>query len=138
VDYQIITFDPNTGIATIGIPAVPTVLTGLPKLTQIVALSFLRNPGQSVLAPTEGSGVRADIGTYNYTVDGSQLKTLAVQATAAVQLEVITRQDPNTGTPDERLSSLVLKDFAYDADSQQALMLVQIVAESGSSANLLV
>lgn len=138
MDYQIISFDPTTGVSTFGIPAVPKVITGLDKLVQIVCLSFLRNPGKSVLAPNEGSGLRAAIGQYNSSQDGNEIRALAVQKVRTVQSEVITRQDPTQGTPDERLKSLVLKDFAYDSETSTAMLRVQIVAESGDSRDVLI
>lgn len=139
MDYKVTTYDPTTGIMTFGIPAVPKILTGLDKLVQIVVLSFLSNPGKNILTPNEGSGFRADIGQYNVTdPSGSDIKALAIQRTSAVQLEVISRQDPNSGTPDERLKSLILRDFAYDSDTSTALLRVQIIAESGATTDVLV
>lgn len=138
MDYQIVTYDPTTGLATLGIPTVPAVITGTDLLVQVVVLSFLRNPGQNVLSPNEGSGFRADIGQYNTTITGAEIRSLAVQRVKAVQQEVISRQDSNQGTPDERLASLTLTDFAFDSDTASAILSVQITAESGSVLDVLV
>src|ERR1700693_3357517 len=99
MDYQVVRFDPTTGVAIYGITNPPKIITGFAKLVQIVVLSYMRNPGQAVLAPGEGSGLRQAIGQYNFTGDGTELRALAVQRTRAVQLEVISRQSPNSGSP---------------------------------------
>ena len=139
MDYQVITFDPITGLASYGIPPVPRILKGLDKLVQVVVLYFLRNPGKSVLAPTEGSGLRAAIGVYNFTDDGgAELRSLCVQRARAGQLEIISRQSPGSGTPSERLRSLTVTNFAFDADTGQTLLGVKIVNEAGDSSNILV
>lgn len=137
MDFQLVTFDPDTGLASYGIPTVPKIITGIDKLVQVVVLSFLRNPGRSVLAPVEGSGLRADIGQYNI-VDGTELRAHAIQRTRAVQQEVLGRQNPGTGTPSERLKSLQVKNFAYDEQTGRAMLFVQIINEAGDSTNVLI
>lgn len=139
MDLQITIVDETTGLVTLGLPRVPKILTGLDKLVQLVALSFLRNPGKSVFWPTEGSGLRADIGFYNYhDVAGAEIRVRAVQAVKDVEAEIIARQDPNSGSPDERLQKLELRDFAFDPETYRAILAVQIVAESGDNTNLLI
>lgn len=138
MDLQVVTFDPITGLASYGIPAVAKILTGLDKLVQIVVLEFLRNPGRSVLAPKEGSGLRADIGQYNYTSDGGEIQALVVQRTRAAQQEILSRQSPTSGTPSDRLKQIILKNFAYDASTGEGMLQVQIVNEAGDSTNVLV
>lgn len=138
MDFQVVTFDPTTGLASYGIPAVPKILTGMDKLVQIVVLEFLRNPGQNILSPTEGSGLRGDIGQYNFTGDPEELRSHVVQRSRFCQQEIIARQDPSTGTPDERLKSLTVKNFAYDDETGQAMLLVQVINEAGDSTTVLV
>lgn len=140
MEYQITLADPNTGLVTLGIPLVPKILTGIDKLVQIVVLSILRNPGKSVFFPVEGSGLRADIGQYNVSSDSpaTAVQARVVQAVQTVQKEIIGRQNPSEGTPDERLKSLILKSFAFDATTLGAVLQLQIVAESGNSTNILV
>lgn len=138
MDFQLVTFDPTTGQASYGMPTVPKIITGLDKLVQIVVLEFLRNPGRDVLAPNEGSGLRADIGQYNFTGDGSELRAHAVQRTRFCQQEILGRQNPAAGTPSERLKSLSVKNFAYDATNLAAMLLVQVTNEAGDSTTVLV
>ena len=109
------------------------------KLVEIVVLSFLRNPGRSVLAPNEGSGLRGDMGQYNYSDSNTdEVQVLCVQRTRAVQLEVVSRQDPSSGTPSERLQSLTLTNFAFDPINGQTMLGVKVINEAGDSANILV
>ena len=138
MDYQMVVYDATTGVATVQIPTIPKILTGLDKLVQIVVLYFLRNPGKAVLQPVEGSGLRADIGSYNTTIDGAEIRALAIQRTQAGQQEIISRQSANQGTPDERLKSLILRDFAYDESTLMTVLKVQVINEAGDSTNVLV
>lgn len=139
MDYQVVTFDPITGVASYGIPPVPKILKGIQKLVQIVVLSYQRNPGKSVLSPVEGSGLRAAIGTFNYSDNSAaEIRALCVQRTRAVQLEVISRQSPSSGAPSERLRSLTLTNFAFDSTTGRTMLGVKIINEAGDSANVLV
>lgn len=136
-EIQVIQFDPVTGLATMGMGSVPKILTGMDKLKQIVILSYLRNPGQDVFYPQEGSGLRATIGQYNFT-DSDELKTLFVQRTKAVEKEIISRQSSNKGTPEERLNKLVVIDVAYDFQTAVLIGRVQIINEAGGVSDVLV
>lgn len=137
-EYKIVNFDPTTGLATVGIPTVQKIIQGSDLLVQVVVLSFLRNPGKSVMFPSEGSGLRGDIGQYNFTISGNQVQLLAVQRVKVVQQEVISRQDPNVGTPSERLRSLTLQSFAWDPNTSAAVLQVTLVNEAGDSRTVLV
>lgn len=137
MDFQIITFDPNTGVASLGMPAVPRKIFGLEKLTQIVVLSYLRNPGRDVLDPIEGSGLRAAIGQYNIS-DGAEARALAVQRTKYVESEVIARQKTDEGSPDEKLKKLQVLDVAYDDPTGVTFLRVQIFNEAGDSSDVIV
>ena len=139
MDLQVVTFDPITGLASYGIRFPPKILTGLDKLVQIVVLAFLRNPGQNVLSPLEGSGLRADIGQYNFNPkDDTEVRTHCVQRARAVQQEILTRQSSAAGKPSERLQSLTVLNFAWEASSNTAFLYVKIVSEAGTSTNVLV
>jgi hypothetical protein len=138
MDLQVITFDPVTGLASYGITYPPRIITGLDKCVQIVVLELLRDPGRNVFSPNEGVGLRADIGSYNYTYDGDELKLLAVQSVQDAQTEILSRQTPTQGTPNDRLKSLTLLNFAYDASTSEAMLNIQITNEAGDSRNVLV
>lgn len=88
--------------------------------------------------PAEGSGLRKDIGQYTYTLTGNEIQLLAVQRTRYVQQEVISRQDPNQGTPYERLQSLTLKNVAFDPTTSNTIMQVKLISEAGDSRDILV
>jgi len=136
-DYQIITFDSTTGVATLGIPTVPKRLVGLEKLVQIVALGFLRNPGRNVFAPTEGSGLRAEIGKYNYN-DGAEIRSLVIQRTKIVEKEILSRQKQGEGDPSERLQSLTVTDVAFDSITGETAVRVRVINELGDSKDFIV
>lgn len=136
-DIQVTQIDPNTGAVTLGIGNNPKILTGIDLLAQVVALSFLRNPGQNVLAFTEGSGIRQDIGqTSISSVD--QANMLVMQRAKIVEQEVISRQVVAVGDPSENLLSLTVLSVASDLDTASAAAVVKIVNETGDSTTILV
>lgn len=135
-DIQIVQFDKITGLASLGLGETPKLLTGLSKLVQIVVLTFLKNPGRDVLDPAEGSGVRSDIGQYNFST-GDDIKLLAIQRTKEVEKQVIDRQ-PTQTDPSEKLKKLTILDVAADPLSGSAVLRVQIFNEAGDTADILV
>jgi len=135
-DIQIIQFDPNTGVGTVTLGNNPKKLTGIDLLAQVVALSYLRNPGQDVIAPTEGSGVRADIGQTNIT-SADQASLLLMQRTKTVETEVISRQLASDD-PSEKLKSLTVISVAADLSNAAVSAMVKIVNETGETTTILV
>ena len=83
-DIQIVQFDPVTGLASLALGIAPKVLTGIDLLAQVVALSFMRNSGQNVINPIEGSNLQADIGQYNIS-ESQDTSVLVVQRTKYVE-----------------------------------------------------
>jgi len=135
-DLQVIQFDPNTGLGTVTLGNTPKKLTGIDLLAQAVALSYLRNPGQDVIAPNEGSGVRADIGQTNIT-SSDQASLLLMQRTKTVETEVITRQLASDD-PSEKLKSLTVISVAADIETASVAAVVKVVNEAGESTTILV
>jgi hypothetical protein len=136
-EIQIINFDPNTGIATVGMTTAPKKLSGMEKLAHIVALEYLKNPGRDVIDPYEGSGLRAAIGQYNYTQE-DEVRLLATQRTQAIEKEIIARQPAGIGTPDDRLKKLSILDIAMDLEQSRLMLRVQIINEAGDSTDILI
>lgn len=135
-DIQVVLFDKVTGLASLGMGDSPKLLTGLPKLIQIVVLTFLKNPGRDVLDFEEGSGVRADVGQYNFST-GDDIKLLAIQRTKEVETQVIDRQ-PTQTDPTEKLKKLTILDVAADPLNGSMVLRVQIFNEAGDTADILV
>lgn len=136
-DIQLIQFDPSTGIASLGLAQTPKLIDGITKLVQIVVLSYLRNPGQDVIDPVEGSGLRAAIGQFNF-VDNDEVKILAIQRTQTVEKEVIQRQNVGVGAPTERLKALKILDIGVDSSTASAFLRVQIINEAGDTTDVIV
>lgn len=136
-DIQIVRFDSVTGLATVGMGIAPKILRGMDKLKQIVALEYLRNPGQSVIQPDEGSGLRAAIGQYNIGGD-SELKTLFVQRTLSVEKSIVSRQETTAGPPTEKLKKLTVLDVATDAFAGSMTGRVQVINQVGDEIDILV
>lgn len=136
-DIQVIQFDQNNGLATLALQDSPKIVTGMTKLVQIVVLSFLRNPGRDVIDPEEGSGLRADIGQFNFSED-NEVKLLVIQRTKAVEKEVLERQEGLVSDPTERLKALKILDVGVDADTAKAVLRVQVINEAGDTTDVLV
>ena len=137
-DIQILQIDPTTGLGTFGLGNDPKELTGIDLLAQVVTLSYLRNPGQDVLYPNEGSGIRADIGQYTVAAP-DQAKLLVMQRTQTVQTEILTRQAAaGVVAPSEKLKSLTVLDVATDSTGSQVMARVKVLSETGATTTILV
>lgn len=137
MDLQITNIDPETGVVSLGIPVVPRKLTGLSKLAQIVTLQILKNPGQDVLTPTEGTGFRSMIGQYNF-VTTEEIRGAVVQRIRFVESQILASQLPGVGTPSERLKELKLQDMAFDETTRELLVRIRILNESGQDTDVIV
>lgn len=136
-DISIVNFDPITGEVSLGLGNTPRVIDGMDLLKQIVVLAYLRNPGQSVIDPDEGSGVRAAIGQYNF-VEGDEIKVLFIQRTQAIEQEIIGRQEGATTAPEERLKKLVVIDVAFDETTNSVAGRTQIINQAGDTSDIIV
>jgi hypothetical protein len=137
MEIQVVHFNPNTGEASIYLDDSPKTLQGMDKLVQIVVLEFLRNPGQDVILPMEGSGLRAELGQFNFA-DSSEVKLLIVQRTQLVEQRVLQNQEVGVTSPTERLKALKILNIGLDPDTAQALLRVQIINEAGDTTDVLV
>jgi hypothetical protein len=139
-DLQITQVDPKTGIVTVGMGTAPALLDGIKKLAQIVTMAYLANPGKSVIWPTEGSGLRGDIGQYNFASDAAnqEISLLVVQRTKSVETEVLTRQEGTATNPVERLKSLQVVSIAVDDTTFETMAQITVTNELGDTINILV
>jgi hypothetical protein len=136
-DIQIVQFDPTTGLASLGMGNAPKIIHGMDKLKQIVVLEYFRDPGQSVLNPNEGAGLRAAIGQYNIGSPDA-LKLYFVQRTQFIAKKILSYQQPGVGMPSERLTALTVLDVATDSTGTRLAGSVQITSEAGDIAQIVV
>lgn len=135
MDFPLIIFDPDTGLATVGIPKVPRALRGIGKLVQIVVIAILKNRGQDVFTPTEGSGLRSLIGQFNYA-DPSEIKLEVLQRVARIQQEIITNQVNTTVPAAEKLRALKVLEVISDPVTANTAIRIQVLNEAGQSTTL--
>ncbi len=135
-DIQITYRDPSTGLISLAVGRAPKLLTGMDALVQVVALSFLKNPGRDVIDRDEGSGLRALLGQYNLS-SADEIKLTVVQQTRTVEQQIIARQGIS-GIPTERLKKLNILDVATNESGSQVVLKVQIISEAGESQDLLI
>jgi hypothetical protein len=136
MDLQIIQVDEVTGVVTLGIPRVPRKITGLDKLTQVVALAILRNPGQDVLNPEEGTGFRDLIGQYNFT-SVEELSAIISQRVSFVESSILASQ-PADADPNEKLSRMTVQDVAYDEAARGLYVRIRIINELDAESDIII
>lgn len=136
-DIKLFQRDPDTGLLVLQLGESAKVLTGKELLAQIIALAFLKNPGRDVFDPGEGSGVRQDIGQFNFTTN-DELKLMVLQRARFVEQEVISRQTVGIGDATEKLKKLVVLDVAADAENARVVARVRVVNEAGDYTDVLV
>jgi len=137
MDFPLVKFDPNTGVATLGMPTVPRPLRGIQKLVQIVVIAVLKNGGQDVFAPIEGSGLRALIGQFNYS-DEQEVRVELSSRVNKIQREVIQNQAPFPSPPAEKLRSLKVLEIAVDPVTSSAFLRLQVISEAGQTAQVVI
>lgn len=132
MDFPLIKFDPNTGIASVGIPDAPRSLRGVDKLIQIVCIAVLKNGGQDVFEPTAGAGLRAMIGQYNYS-DPSEIRVEVLRRISLIEQQIIQNQAGFTLPATEKLVKLTVLSVVSDSITGDTAVRVQVVNEAGQS-----
>jgi hypothetical protein len=132
MDFPLITYDPYTGLATVGIPQNPRAVKGVDKLSQIVCIAILKNGGQDVFSPGDGSGLRAMIGQFNH-YDPSEIKTEVIQRVKLIEQQIIANQLGYALPATERLVSLRVLSVVVDSVTWNTAVRVQIINEAGQS-----
>lgn len=137
MDFPLIYFDPDNGVASIGIPPVARPLRGLSKLVQVVVLGILKNGGQDVLTPSEGSGIRALLGQYNYT-ESSEIKIEILQRLRKVESQIIVNQESVALPSDEKLREIKVLNIVSDPTTGSTAVRLQVINEAGQSTTVVV
>lgn len=137
MDFQIINYDKETGLASLGIPPVPRKISGIEKLVQVVVLTLLKNGGRDIFEPDVGSGLRAAIGQYNFT-EGDEVKNLVVQRIRAVEQQILSFQAGALVSPAEKLKRLEILGVAFDEATFQTLIRIQVFSEAGQNRDVIV
>jgi len=132
MDFPLIIFDQNTGIASVGIPASPRPLKGVQKLVQIVCIAVLKNSGQDVFNPPEGSGLRSLIGQFNYS-DPGEIKLEVIRRVGLIEKQIIANQSGFVLPATEKLAKLTVLSVIYDSVTANTAVRLQVINEAGQS-----
>lgn len=132
MDFPLITYDPDTGMATVGMPQNPRAVRGVDKLSAIVCVALLKNGGQDVFAPDQGSGIRALIGQYNY-YDPSEIQAEVIQRVGLIEQQIIANQQGFTLPASEKLVKLRVLSVVVDNVTWNTAVRIQIINEAGQS-----
>ena len=132
MDFPLITFDSETGFATVGMPAVPRGVTGINKLVQIVVVAILKNGGQDVFDPNDGSGLRGMIGQYNYH-NPSEVKTEVLRRIKLIESQMLSNQVNFNLPAAEKLKQLKVLDVVMDPVTAETAIRIQVINEAGQS-----
>jgi hypothetical protein len=137
MDFPIITFNPDTGLAEAGIPKAPRPLKGIQALVQIVVIAILKNGGKDVLTPEEGSGLRAMIGQYNVS-DPNEIKLEIIQRIRSIEKQIISSHAGFSVPATEKLKKLNITEIAIDPITNAVAVRVQIFNEAGQQTTTVV
>lgn len=138
MDIQLTIKDSN-GFISLGLTDNPKRLTGIDLLVQIVALKILKTLDQDVFDPKEGTGIRSDIGTYNFAQgDIEEVRLMIIEKVKKVELEIIVEQGTSIGTVSERLRELRVLDLVIDPDNASVAARIQVINESGNTKDIVV
>lgn len=137
MDFPLITFNKDTGIAELGMPANPRPYRGIDKLVQIVVIAIFKNQQQDVFSPVEGSGLRALIGQFNYA-DPEEVQVEVLTRLKKVQDEIVQNQ-ANTNYPSsEKLKELKVLKIVTDPISANTAVNIRVISEAGQSTDVVV
>ena len=136
-DYKIISIDPITRVVSINPPAVPTKITGLEKLVQVVVLALLNRPGRSAMYPNTGAGMLDFIGQYNMAVnDPSETLGAVMERVEKIKEEILEFQNALTNEdPSERLKDFTALSVEQGTQIDQVVVKFRLVSEAGDVAN---
>lgn len=137
MDFPLIVFNSETGLAEVGIPKSPRPLRGIQALIQIVVIAILKNGDQDVLTPEEGSGLRSLIGQYNF-YDPNEIKTEIIQRINQIEKQIIANQVNFILPASEKLNKLTVLEIASDPATGATAVRVQIFNEAGQSTTTVV
>lgn len=137
MDFPLVTFDPITGMAMIGVPTVPRRVVGINKLVQIVVIAILKNGGQAVIDPDQGSGLRAMIGQFNYT-EPTAIQVEVLKRIQLIEKQIIANQANFTLPSSEKLVSLKILQVATDPATGATAVKIKVNNQAGQSTTLVV
>lgn len=128
-DLKLLSRDDATGRLRPALSRPPETVEGVDLLVQIVALTYLTNPGRSIVFPNRGGGLRRFIGSNFDVTDPSELFADLRLLTSQVEQVIKQEQEQTARLPSERLASLQLIDIIPVEDQLEVDMIVQIIAE---------
>jgi hypothetical protein len=137
MDFPLVSFDPYTGLATVGIPKTPRPVRGIQLLVQIVVIAILKNQGQDVFTPLEGAGLRGLIGQMNYS-DPSEIKLEVIQRINKIAQEIITNQVNTDVGATEKLASLKVLEVISDPVTADTAVRLKLTSEAGQTTSVVV
>lgn len=129
-DLKMLSADPNTGRLRPALSRPPESVEGIDLLVQIVALTFLTNPGRSITYPNRGGGLRQFIGSNFDLTDPSELFADLRLLTSQVEQIIKQEQQRTARPPSERLARLQLIDIVPIDNALEVDMIVQIISEN--------
>jgi hypothetical protein len=124
LDLKIMRLHPD-GSVYFDISDTPSYVSGIDLLAQMVAIAYLENPGQDVVNPQEGSGVRSLIGQFD-VVNQKDLKVEFLTRTTKIEREIVQRQSNLDIRSDEKLKKLTILGLTINSDNSEMIAKVSI------------
>ena len=129
MDVQCIFVDPVTKKVSLKLGS--KILTGAPKLLQVVVLSLLNVPGKDVLDPGAGGGLPAMIGGNFDPSDETELFSEVARRVKKTQKDILENQVGLNIIPDEKLLQLHVVSITGNPGGDSADVKLRLISESG-------
>ncbi|KKN04625.1 hypothetical protein LCGC14_1095510 [marine sediment metagenome] len=126
------------GALSLGLDRPPVKIEGIDKLVQIVALTFLTNPGRSIFSPGKGGGIRSLIGSNIDPEEPEELFADVRLMIDRVRDYIVQTQVNTTRPPSERLKELQLVDIVLNDNSDQVEILIAVINDENDVGQALV
>jgi phage baseplate assembly protein W len=136
MDISLIYVDPNTNVVSLKLSS--KLLTGLPKLIQIVVLSLLTVPGRDILYPEAGGGIPEMISMNLDPSDYSEVLAELTRRIKKTEREVLENQVGSTSPLAERLRELKIISVGPGASVDEIYARIRIINELGQQSDVVI
>lgn len=117
---------------------VPKKISGIYKLIQIVVLCLMNTPGQDVLDPEKGSGLRTLVGSNIDPANSTELYGDIAQKINKAEAEIIADQIGINDPASEKLAELRILEISSGASEDEIFIRLRIINQEGRASDIVV
>ena len=134
MDISLLKIDEGTRMVTLQVGS--KAVTGLTKLTQIVVLSLLNNPGRDILDPDRGAGIRDMIGMNFDPTDLSEILAELSQSIRKSEKEILADQVGLNVISSEKLREIKIISVSPGSSLDEIAARIRIINELGQQSDV--